>query len=53
MPVKGGPNGQYNLNWIDAQNEYKHLISAEEHIAKNESPIYGMDLETFVAIINE
>ena len=52
-PLHGAKNGQYNLNWIDDQNEYRHLISAEESIAKGECPIYGMDLETFEDILRE
>ena len=53
MPIRGGKDGKYNLNWLDDQNEYRQIVSAEEHIAKGESPIFGMDLETFQAIINE
>jgi len=53
MPLHGAKNGTYNLNWIDDTNEYRHLISAEESIAKGESPIFGMDLETFEDILRE
>ena len=53
MPVKGASNGQYNLNWIDDQNEWKQMLAAEEAIGKGESPIYGMDIHMFQDILNE
>ena len=48
-PIKFNPNGKYNLNFIDWQNEHEAIIDCEydgenppEH-----SPIHGMDAETF------
>ena len=51
MPVSG--TGAYNLNWIDDQNEYQAIISAEEFLARGECPIQGMSKQTFEAILSE
>jgi hypothetical protein len=47
MPIKGGNNGKYNLNWLDDTNEFNKIVSADSYISKGECPIYGMDIETF------
>ena len=43
-PIKFNPNGKYNLNFIDWQNEYEAIIEADYNgeEAPVESPIYGM-----------
>ena len=53
MPLNGAKDGKYNLNWFDDQNEHRAIVNAESYLAKGESPIYGMDLATFEAILNE
>lgn len=48
-PIKFNPTGKYNLNFIDYQNEYEAIIDCD-YDGENppeESPIYGMDRETF------
>lgn len=48
-PIKFNPKGQYNLNFIDWQNEHEAIIGSEydgENLPE-ESPIFGMDNETF------
>lgn len=48
-PIKLNPNGKYNLNFIDWQNEYEAIIDADYNgeEAPEQSPIYGMEPETF------
>jgi hypothetical protein len=43
------PNGKYNLNFIDWQNEYNAIIDSnyDEENPPTESPIYGMSAEDF------
>ena len=53
MPIGGAKDGKYNLDWVDDQNEQKHILAAEDAIAKGKSPIYGMDFETYKNIIDE
>ena len=53
QPVGGGKDGKYNLNWIDDQNELNAVFKADEAIANHESPIFGMDFETFKDIIDD
>lgn len=53
MPLQGAKEGKYNLNWLDDTNEYRAIVNAENYLAKGECPIYGMDKETFEAIIDE
>ena len=47
--------GQYNLNFIDWQNEYENIIDSgytgEE--APEQSPIYGMSSNTFHQLMLE
>ena len=52
-PIKFNPTGKYNLNFIDWQNEFDAVMEAEENIREGNDPIYGMDLETFQAIMRE
>ena len=51
MPIKINKTGEYNLNFIDWENEYENIVCADPD--DNESPIYGMDIETFKAIMDE
>ena len=39
------------MNFIDWENEYEAILDAEPET--NESPIYGMDIETFNAIMDD
>ena len=50
-PIKMNPTGKYNLNFIDWQNEFDRVYGS--YGQEEESPIYGMDLEVFKAIIAE
>ena len=52
-PIQGAKDGKYNLNWIDDQNEHRALISADEYIGKKQSPIFGMDFETFKEVVDD
>ena len=52
MPIKMNPTGKYNLNFIDWQNEFDAVHERYDQ-GSGESPIYGMDIETFEAIVNE
>ena len=45
------PNGKYNLNFIDWNNEYDAIISRDAN--SYESPIYGMSDETYSKIMDE
>ena len=45
------PRGKYNLNFIDWENEMDAVLEADfDENDPQESPIYGMDIETFKAI---
>ena len=48
-PIKFNPKGQYNLNFIDWQNEYQNIIDCnyDSENPPSESPIYGMSAEEF------
>lgn len=52
-PIKFNPNGKYNLNFIDYQNEYEAIIDAnyDEENPPEESPIYGMTGQEFHALM--
>ena len=41
------------MNWVDDVNEHKEMAKAEEMIAKGQSPIFGMDVETFKEIMED
>ena len=43
--------GQYNLNFIDWNNEYDTILNRDSNTY--ESPIYGMDTDTFNKIMEE
>jgi hypothetical protein len=45
MPIKVNPNGKYNLNFIDWDNEYETVLDRDPH--SYESPIEGIDSQTF------
>ena len=50
-PIKVNPTGQYNLNFIDWNNEWERVM--ERDLTTFESPIYGMDDNTFEKIFDE
>ena len=50
-PIKFNPTGKYNLNFIDWNNEWERIIDRNPN--SYESPIYGMDNETFEKIYDE
>ena len=50
-PIVMNPKGQYNLNFIDWDNEWETVADADPN--NFESPIPGMDAETFAAIHDE
>ena len=53
-PIKFNPTGKYNLNFIDYDNEFEAVCEAKynlTHGIADEDPIYGMDAETFEAIL--
>ena len=50
-PIKLNPTGQYNLNFIDWENEFDAVMDADENIMNGDDPLYGMDVETFDAIV--
>ena len=50
-PIRLNPSGQYNLNFIDWDNEWEAIMDRDPN--SYESPIYGMDTETFEAIFDE
>ena len=50
-PIKVNPTGQYNLNFIDWDNEWETVLDRNEN--DNTSPIYGMSNEVFEAIYEE
>ena len=45
-PIKINKTGQYNLNFIDFNNEWETIIDRSNN-DNYESPIYGMNNETF------
>lgn len=45
------PTGQYNLNFIDWNNEWEAVMDRDQ--TSFESPIQGMSSETFEAIFDE
>ena len=50
-PIKVNPTGQYNLNFIDWNNEWDAIMSRD--MDSYESPIVGMDNATFERIWDE
>ena len=50
-PIRVNPSGQYNLNFIDWNNEWEAVMDRDP--ASYESPIQGMDSATFEAIFDE
>ena len=50
-PIRPNPSGQYNLNFIDWNNEWEAVMDRDP--ASYESPIYGMDAETFERVFDE
>ena len=50
-PIRANPTGQYNLNFIDWDNEWESVYDRDPY--KYESPIEGIDSATFEAILNE
>ena len=50
-PIKVNPTGQYNLNFIDWNNEWERVM--ERDLTTYTSPIYGMDDTTFEKIFDE
>ena len=50
-PIKLNPTGNYNLNFIDWSNEWEKIIDRDQNTY--ESPIFGMDNETFEKIYDE
>jgi hypothetical protein len=52
-PIKINPNGKYNLNFIDWQNEYENIIDSnyDEDNPPTESPIYGMSAQEFHSLM--
>ena len=50
-PIKVNPTGQYNLNFIDWDNEWEAILDRDP--LSYESPIQGIDNETFEAIFDE
>ena len=54
-PIKPNPNGKYNLNFIDWQNEYEAVIDSnyDGENPPEVSPIAGMDAESFHQLMLE
>jgi hypothetical protein len=52
MPVKLNPTGQYNLNFIDWDNEWERVFEYQSLNNPNlsQAPIDGMDIATFEAL---
>jgi len=50
-PIRVNPTGQYNLNFIDWNNEWEAILERDPYTY--ESPIDGIDAETFEAIFDE
>lgn len=50
-PIRVNPTGQYNLNFIDWNNEWEAVMDRDQ--TSFESPIQGMSSETFEAIFDE
>ena len=50
-PIKVNPTGQYNLNFIDWNNEWEAILDRDQN--SYTSPIEGMSVETFEAIFDE
>ena len=50
-PIKVNPSGQYNLNWIDWNNEWDRIMDRDTDTY--DSPIVGMDNATFEKIWDE
>lgn len=48
-PISVNPTGKYNLNFIDWNNEFEAVMGRDHY----ESPIDGIDNETFEAIFDE
>lgn len=48
-PIKFNPNGKYNLNFIDWNNEWENIADADydEENPPQDSPIYGMTPQDF------
>ncbi len=52
VPIKVNKTGQYNLNFIDWNNEWEAVLSADPNEFK-QSPIAGMSRENFEKIYDE
>ena len=52
MPIKVNKTGQYNLNFIDWNNEWEAVLSQDPNDFKT-SPIDGMSRETYERIYDE
>lgn len=52
VPIKINKTGKYNLNFIDWNNEWESVMSADPDNIK-ESPIPGMSRETFDLVYDE
>jgi len=50
-PIKINKSGQYNLNFIDWDNEWETVMSADPN--SNESPIDGISAEMFAEMYEE
>ena len=50
-PIKVNPSGQYNLNFIDWDNEWETILDRDPNTY--DSPIPGMSNETFERIYDE
>ena len=55
MPVKLNPTGQYNLNFIDWDNEWERVFEYQSLNNPNitQAPIDGMDIATFEALYDQ
>ena len=50
-PIRMNPTGKYNLNFIDWDNEFDRIMSADvDDLPPGQSPIYGMNMDTFMKI---
>ena len=50
-PIKLNPTGQYNLNFVDWNNEHEAILDADPY--SYESPIHGMSNEVYAQIMEE
>ncbi len=50
-PIRVNPNGKYNLNFIDWDNEWEQVFEAVNYYNNNRDvPIDGMDIATFESL---